>query len=214
MASMALLEGLKGNGTFFFHNLRNERPELALWLLFHRDKYVEHTPTLPHSRSPWMMTIPDDCKDISVALANTTLSTVAKTSPERMTDSNPQRQLGTVTKWLNHRGIGFITPDGQESKVGEDVLVHYSHIQQGTETAYKTLLEGSKVEFETAQDPKNSHKLIAVKVTAIGGGDCERKSRHHRDDRYVSHNRKYQNNNTNNMENNTAASISTAVSSH
>lgn len=87
-----------------------------------------------------------------------------------------RRQTGTVTKWLNHRGIGFITPDGQVSKVGNDLLVHFSNIQQ-TMSDFKSLKENSRVEFETAPDPKNMTKIIAIKVTAIGGGDCEAKER-------------------------------------
>ncbi|KAG7341435.1 cold-shock DNA-binding domain protein [Nitzschia inconspicua] len=124
-----------------------------------------------------------------------------------------QRQTGTVAKWLNHRGIGFITPDGQTSEVGKDLLVHYSHIKQGSETAYVSLREGSKVEFETAEDPKNRNKLIAVKVTAVGGGDCERKQRHHRDDRYT-FNKKYNKGGTNNrhFRNNTIAGSETTGS--
>ncbi|KAG7358346.1 cold-shock DNA-binding domain protein [Nitzschia inconspicua] len=123
-----------------------------------------------------------------------------------------QRQTGTVAKWLNHRGIGFITPDGQTSEVGKDLLVHYSHIKQGSETAYVSLREGSKVEFETAEDPKNLNKLIAVKVTAVGGGDCERKQRHHRDDRYTFNKKYYKGGTTNskkNFRNNTIAGSET-----
>ena len=32
-------------------------------------------------------------------------------------------ETGVVAKWLNHKGIGFITPDGQESEEGKDILV-------------------------------------------------------------------------------------------
>jgi cold shock protein len=163
------------------------------------------------------MTSADEYKESSVVPARLTTTQTTTTSSMTTMESNQQlsRQTGTVTKWLNHRGIGFITPDGQEPKVGEDLLVHYSHIQQGTETAFKTLLEGSKVEFETDQDPKDCNKLIAVKVTAVGGGDCERKPRHHRDDRYVHHNRKFKNhNNPPNIKNNAVSAFSTAVSSH
>lgn len=88
------------------------------------------------------------------------------------------RQTGTVAKWLNHRGIGFITPDGQESSIGKDLLVHFSQIQQkadGKDT-FKTLNVGSRVEFETSVDPKNADKMIAVSVTGIGGVDCERRT--------------------------------------
>jgi cold shock CspA family protein len=123
-----------------------------------------------------------------------TATTEEEKKTTELSDSNlaPKRLTGTVTKWLNHRGIGFITPDGQTSEVGKDLLVHYSHVKQGNETAYVTLLEGSKVEFEMDQDPKNPDKMIAVRVTGVGGGECEKKDRHHRDDRYI-FNRKYKN---------------------
>ena len=84
-----------------------------------------------------------------------------------------ERLTGTVAKWLNHRGIGFITPDGQEAEVGKDFLVHYSNIKQEPDDGFKSLSEGSAVEFETTEDPKNPDKLIAVNVTGIGGTNCE-----------------------------------------
>mmetsp|Transcript_13675 Transcript_13675/g.39965 ORF Transcript_13675/g.39965 Transcript_13675/m.39965 type:complete len:180 (-) Transcript_13675:209-748(-) len=88
------------------------------------------------------------------------------------------RQVGTVTKWLNHRGIGFITPEGESTEIGKDLLVHYSNIKQdnnGGDT-FKSLADGSTVEYDTAVDPKNPNKVIAVNVTSIGGGDCERRN--------------------------------------
>jgi CspA family cold shock protein len=88
------------------------------------------------------------------------------------------RQVGTVTKWLNHRGIGFITPDGEESEIGKDILVHYSNIKQDKDdrgSSFKSLQEGSRVEFDTTVDPKNEDKLIAINVTGIGGVQCERR---------------------------------------
>jgi cold shock CspA family protein len=98
------------------------------------------------------------------------------------------RQTGIVAKWLNNRGIGFITPDGQETTIGKDLLVHHSQIQQkqigaaeegnkkDTTTAFKILAVGSRVEFDTAEDPKNPDKLIATNVTGIRGVDCDRPS--------------------------------------
>ena len=40
------------------------------------------------------------------------------------------RKTGTVAKWLNHKGIGFITPEGQESVEGQDISVHFEQIKQ------------------------------------------------------------------------------------
>lgn len=87
--------------------------------------------------------------------------------------STGERQRGVVAKWLNHRGIGFVTPEGQEAEVGKDFLVHYSNIKQEPADGFKSLAEGTQVEFETTADPKNPDKLIAINVTGIGGGNCE-----------------------------------------
>jgi cold shock CspA family protein len=88
----------------------------------------------------------------------------------------PARQQGTVAKWLNSRGIGFITPQGCESEIGKDIIVHYSNVKQGG-NGFKSLAEGSTVEFETTEDPKNPDKLMAINVTGIGGADCEKQRR-------------------------------------
>ncbi|HKB80787.1 MAG TPA: cold-shock protein, partial [Thermoanaerobaculia bacterium] len=61
---------------------------------------------------------------------------------------------GTV-KWFNDaKGYGFITTSG-----GEDVFVHFSAIQgQG----FRSLAEGTAVEFDLVQGPKG---LQAANVT-------------------------------------------------
>lgn len=67
------------------------------------------------------------------------------------------RSIGTV-KWFNDaKGFGFITMEG-----GEDVFVHFSAIQaQG----FRTLAEGSQVEFDVVQGPKG---LQAANVMPVG----------------------------------------------
>ena len=67
------------------------------------------------------------------------------------------RSTGTV-KWFNDaKGFGFITMEG-----GEDVFVHFSAIQaQG----FRTLAEGSQVEFDVVQGPKG---LQAANVMPAG----------------------------------------------
>jgi len=85
------------------------------------------------------------------------------------------KQTGYVAKWLNHRGIGFITPEGQESEEGKDYLVHFEHIKQHSEDGFKSLAQGQIVEFELETDKKNPDNKIAVKVTGPDGADCERK---------------------------------------
>jgi len=85
-----------------------------------------------------------------------------------------QRFKGTVAKWLNHKGIGFITPEGEE--VGEkDILVHFAQIKQETDDGFKSLNQGAEVEYSLEADPKNSEKMIAVDVTGPEGAECEPK---------------------------------------
>ena len=64
------------------------------------------------------------------------------------------RQSGTV-KWFNDaKGFGFITTEG-----GEDVFVHFTAIQG---SGFRSLQEGTQVEFDLAQGPKG---LQAQNVT-------------------------------------------------
>lgn len=61
-------------------------------------------------------------------------------------------------KWFNeNKGFGFIEqPDG-----GADVFVHFSTIQMD---GFKTLAEGTEVEFEFVQGEKGLQATKVVKV--------------------------------------------------
>ena len=60
-------------------------------------------------------------------------------------------------KWFNAaKGYGFIQRDN-----GEDVFVHYSAIAAD---GYRSLEEGSRVEFEVTRGPKG---LAAANVTPV-----------------------------------------------
>ena len=65
---------------------------------------------------------------------------------------------GTV-KWFNDaKGFGFIQPDDG----GPDAFAHFSAIQMD---GYKSLKEGSRVDFELSQGPKG---LMALNIRAEG----------------------------------------------
>jgi len=90
----------------------------------------------------------------------------------------PERFTGTVAKWLNHKGIGFITPESaEEGKEVVDILVHFKQIKQESEDGFVSLEQGAKVEFELEEDPKDSSKKVAVNVTGLDGADCSAKKK-------------------------------------
>jgi CspA family cold shock protein len=66
---------------------------------------------------------------------------------------------GTV-KWFNDaKGYGFITPD----EGGKDVFVHHSSIAG---SGFKSLAEGAKVEFETAEGAKGPEAKNVAQIQA------------------------------------------------
>ena len=66
---------------------------------------------------------------------------------------------GTV-KWFNDaKGYGFITP----SDGGADLFVHHSGI---VGNGFKTLAEGAKVEFESAESPKGLQATNVVQINS------------------------------------------------
>lgn len=72
-------------------------------------------------------------------------------------DQNMPRCLGKV-KWFNEsKGFGFITPDGGQ----KDVFVHFSAVKGD---GFKTLQEGTSVEFEIEQGTRGPS---AVNVTIV-----------------------------------------------
>jgi len=65
---------------------------------------------------------------------------------------------GTV-KWFNDaKGYGFITQDG-----GQDVFVHYTAI---VGEGYRSLVEGSRVEFQIDDNPKGPRATNVVVTEA------------------------------------------------
>ena len=65
---------------------------------------------------------------------------------------------GTV-KWFNDaKGYGFIEPESG----GKDVFVHHSEISG---SGFKTLAEGSKVEFEPREGTKGPEATNVVPVS-------------------------------------------------
>jgi cold shock protein len=63
-------------------------------------------------------------------------------------DSKGQNMAtGTVSKFMDEKGFGFITPDGG----GKDLFVHHSDIKMD---GYKSLTPGQRVKFDVAQEAK------------------------------------------------------------
>ena len=67
-------------------------------------------------------------------------------------------------KWFNAaKGYGFI-----QRSTGDDVFVHFSAIQS---SGYRSLDEGSQVEFEVKQGPKGLQAETAVRaLNVLEGG--------------------------------------------
>ena len=61
---------------------------------------------------------------------------------------------GTVKRWLDGRGFGFIQPENSEN----DVFVHFSGLISANE-----LISGQEVEFELQDTPRGS-RATNVKI--------------------------------------------------
>jgi len=57
------------------------------------------------------------------------------------------RETGTVARFMDEKGFGFI----QRDQGGADVFVHYTAISG---TGFRSLTPGQRVEFNVREDPK------------------------------------------------------------
>ena len=57
------------------------------------------------------------------------------------------RETGTVERFMDDKGFGFIKPDNG----AKDVFVHHSAIGG---SGFKSLAQGQRVQFDLVQDPK------------------------------------------------------------
>ena len=74
---------------------------------------------------------------------------------------------GSVTKWFNRKGFGFINVlDSDSELVGQDVFVHLSGINVSND-GYKSLFPGEYVSFDL---DTNNDRPVCVNVTGVMGG--------------------------------------------
>ena len=81
------------------------------------------------------------------------------------------RYFGRV-KWFNNKaGYGFCTVVGDEGgdRVGEDIFVHHTGVQVGSEQ-YKYLVQGEYVHFTLRGSDSSAHPYQAANLTGPYGG--------------------------------------------
>ena len=76
--------------------------------------------------------------------------------------------IGSVTRWFNRKGFGFINVVNSDSEhCGNDLFVHLSGINLKN-NGYKCLYPGEYVSFDL--DTNNEGKPVCVNVTGVMGG--------------------------------------------
>jgi len=73
---------------------------------------------------------------------------------------------GTVARWFNRKGYGFINVLNEDSEhFGNDIFVHLSGISLKTD-GYKSLYPGEYVSFDIGD---NNDRVVCVNVTGMMG---------------------------------------------
>jgi CspA family cold shock protein len=70
--------------------------------------------------------------------------------------SEEQRYTGTVRKWLDDRGYGFVRADNDPT---QDIFVHHSAVRGGGRI---TLAFGQRVEFSVERDREGRPRAVDV----------------------------------------------------
>lgn len=75
------------------------------------------------------------------------------------------RETGTVERFMDDKGFGFIKPDTG----GKDVFVHHSAIQG---SSFRSLAQGVRVEFELVLDAKGprAENVVVMASGTHGSG--------------------------------------------
>jgi cold shock protein len=101
--------------------------------------------------------VPDGDRIGSTLLANDAPRRFAERHSPGKGVRSMARETGTVARFMDDKGFGFI----QRDSGGSDVFVHHSAIQG---SGFKSLAQGDRVEFEVQEDAKGPRAANVTRV--------------------------------------------------